>query len=357
MNSNPRTRLANDDPVLRRYWHPACRRAELTHGPVAATVLGEALVLTDPGDGTVVALPDRCPHRWGRLSDGTMVDGELQCPYHGWRFGGDGRCTAIPALGPGGAIPNRAHLGAFRTATAMGLVWVALEEPAAPLLHVPEWEAPGNVAVWLPDTVIGSGAAQFVDNFLDIAHFPFVHAGTFGVGADESLEEMEVKVDPDRAGLRVPYRHQVANPEDPLVATGEHRLVQFRRMEYAWRMPFSARLRLDYESTGVQNTVVVALAPIDATTSKLYCVLVRNDVASPEDPHAARSAEFEYRVLTEDLAILERLAERDFGLAVTEQVHTKADRATIEFRRLLAGQLEATGAASIVDPLTAGVLP
>ena len=336
-----RSRLANDDPVLRRYWHPACREAELAAGPVGVTVLGEELVLVALSDGTVSALPDRCPHRWGRLSDGCVRDDELQCPYHGWRFDSFGRCTTIPALGAGAPIPPRAHLDPVRTATAMGLVWVALEEPLAPLLDVPEWGAPGIVAVWLPDTTIGSGAAQFIDNFLDIAHFPFVHAGTFGVGEEEGLDDMVVQADPDGAGLRVPYRHRVANPEDPLVATGEHPLVQYRRMEYAWRMPFSARLRLDYELTGVENTVVVTLAPIDAMTSRLFCVLLRNDVDSASDPRAVDAAEFEYRVLTEDLSILERLAERDFGLDVLQQVHTRADRTTIELRRLLAAQLHA----------------
>jgi vanillate O-demethylase monooxygenase subunit len=239
----------------------------------------------------------------------------------------------------------------------MGLVWVALEEPLAPLLQVPEWDAPGIVAVWLPDTTIRSGSAQFIDNFLDIAHFPFVHAGTFGVDQDEGLGHMEVEADADGAGLRVPYRHQVANPEDPLVATGEHPLVQYRRMEYAWRMPFAARLRLDYELTGVENTVVVALAPIDATTSRLFCVLLRNDLAGADDPRAAEACEFEYRVLTEDLSILERLAERDFGLEVTQQVHTRADRTTIELRRLLAAQLDQADDATAASVADARVAP
>ncbi|UDY35481.1 aromatic ring-hydroxylating oxygenase subunit alpha [Dermatobacter hominis] len=332
--------MANDDPRLRRYWHVACRAAALDDGPVAATVLGEELVIARLDDGTVTALPDRCPHRWARLSDGCVRGAEIECPYHGWRFDGAGRCTAVPALGEDAAVPSRAHLEPVRTTEALGLVWVALDEPAAPLLEVPEWDADGVVAVWLPDTDLSAGCAQFVDNFLDIAHFPFVHRGTFGLEDQPETEPFAVEDTDGGAGLRVRYRHEVANPEDPAVATGEHPLVQFRSMEYTWRVPFSARLRLEYELTGVENTILVFVTPVDATSSRLFCVLLRNDVTSPEDPRARSAAEFEYRVLTEDLVLLERLAERDFGLAVTEQVHTRADRNTIELRRLLGAHLE-----------------
>lgn len=332
-------RLANDDPRLRRYWHPACRSDDLVDGPTAVKVLGEELVLARLEDGSVAALPDRCPHRWARLSDGCVRGGEIECPYHGWRFDGSGRCTAVPALGEGAAVPPKAHLAPARTVEAFGLVWVALDEPAAPLIDVPEWDADGVVGVWLPDTDLDAGSAQFIDNFLDIAHFPFVHRGTFGLEDQAEMEPFAVEDLADSAGLRVRYRHEVANPEDPLVASGEHPLVQFRSMEYTWQVPFSARLRLEYELTGVENTILVFLTPLDADSSRLFCVLLRNDVTSPDDPRATAAADFEYRVLTEDLILLERLAERDFGLDVTDQVHTRADRNTVEMRRLLAAHL------------------
>jgi phenylpropionate dioxygenase-like ring-hydroxylating dioxygenase large terminal subunit len=333
------TRLSNDDPRLRRYWHAACRSASLDDGPVGVTVLGEELVVARLDDGTVTALPDRCPHRWARLSDGCVRDGEIECPYHGWRFDAAGRCTSVPALGEGAPVPSRAHLEPVRVAEAYGLVFVALKEPAAPLLDVPEWGADGIVDVWLPDTDLAAGAAQFVDNFLDIGHFPFVHKGTFGLEDQPEMEPFAVDDIDDGAGLRVRYRHQVANPEDPLVATGEHPLVQYRSMEYTWRVPFSARLRLEYETTGVENTILVFATPVDASSSRLYCALLRNDIASPDDPAARAAVTYEHRVLTEDLVVLERLVERDFGLDVTEQVHTRADRNTIEFRRLLGAHL------------------
>lgn len=46
------------------------------------------------------AFHDACPHRLVPLSDGRITpSGELECPYHGWRFEGGGRCTTMPQGG------------------------------------------------------------------------------------------------------------------------------------------------------------------------------------------------------------------------------------------------------------------
>ena len=61
-------------------------------------------------DGALHAVRDLCPHRRVPLSAGqrvTTADGErVECGYHGWQFEGRGACTAIPALGPGAAVPR-----------------------------------------------------------------------------------------------------------------------------------------------------------------------------------------------------------------------------------------------------------
>ena len=63
----------------------------------------------DP-DGTLVAAPDRCPHREAPLSPGHVVDGCLECCYHGWTFGAEGRCVRVPSAPDGVPIPPRSHL-------------------------------------------------------------------------------------------------------------------------------------------------------------------------------------------------------------------------------------------------------
>jgi phenylpropionate dioxygenase-like ring-hydroxylating dioxygenase large terminal subunit len=78
--------------------------------PAAVVIDGQRSVVWTGADGSVRVALDQCPHRRAPLSKGTVVDGELRCPYHGWRFDGTGACTFIPALGPDGHIPPKARL-------------------------------------------------------------------------------------------------------------------------------------------------------------------------------------------------------------------------------------------------------
>src|SRR3954471_15288901 len=120
--------------VLSTGWFPVVRAADVGTRPVPVGAGGQAFVVVRlrPG-GEVSAFPARCPHRLVPLAGASVADGRLQCPYHGWRFDGDGRCVDIPALGADGTPPPRADL---RTPWAVeerhGWVWLAPERAATP---------------------------------------------------------------------------------------------------------------------------------------------------------------------------------------------------------------------------------
>ncbi len=214
--------FGNDDPVLRRQWHPVALAADVGPTPVRVELCGEPLVVVRLDDGVAV-LPDVCPHRSSPLSEGLVVDGRLQCPYHGWQFDASGACRFIPALGPGATLPPKADLAAPRVMEAHDLIFVCLDPTAEPpMLDIPEWGAPGIHPVWLPVVPVRAGAAQLLDNFLDFSHFPFVHAGTFGAAEDALIGDYAVER--TDTGLKVRYEHVVENREDPGVATGERPL-------------------------------------------------------------------------------------------------------------------------------------
>jgi len=78
--------------------------------------------------------------------------------------------------------------------------------------------------------------------------------------------------------------------------------------------------------------------PINAEETILQQVLLRNDVV--DDAHARHTADYELSVLAEDVAVLEHLPDRTLELDLPAQVHTRADRITVELRRLLAATLE-----------------
>lgn len=319
-----------ESSALRAAWHPVALSAEIGEAPTGVWLLDQPWVLYRTPGGEARAFVDRCPHRLAPLSAGRLwPDGTIQCGYHGWRFDDRGACVAIPALGEAAAIPPRARLTPpAALAERAGLVWLAPEPPRSALVDV----APVERALHGALTPVRAEAdpGELIDNFLDVAHFPFVHAGTFGVEASDEVDDYDIE--PLGDGFRATTEHSFANREDPGVATGERALIQRRRMTYIYVPPFTATLQLDYLDAGGTNLIVFSVQPERGRAVRVYTTLARNDVAAEAMPAAI---EFEQRVLAEDLAIQQRLTV-SLPLDLTVEVHTKADRLTIELRRRLA---------------------
>jgi vanillate O-demethylase monooxygenase subunit len=189
----------------------------------------------------------------------------------------------------------------------------------------------------LPAVDIRVSAGQFLDNFCDFAHFPFVHRTTFGAGEDAFVGDYDVV--PLDDGYRLTYEHLANNTEDPLVATNEHPLLQPRHMEYTFRVPFSARLRIEYPMSKLINVIATWAQPLTADVTRVHTCMLRNDI--DDDPALAAAVDYEMAVLAEDQAMLERLAVFGLALDVRAAVHTRADRSTIELRRCLEAALRA----------------
>ena len=115
-----------------------------------AIVRGTEMVVWRDADGAVHAWRNRCPHRGMRLSFGFVDgDGRLACRYHGWRYGPDGRCAAVPAH-PDLPPPAGVSVPAFASGERDGLIWVARAGETAP----PGIAAPGETAVFCRSVVV-----------------------------------------------------------------------------------------------------------------------------------------------------------------------------------------------------------
>jgi vanillate O-demethylase monooxygenase subunit len=325
--------LSNVDPALRRCWHPVARPAEVTEQPMRVLLLGDPWILYR-AEGELVAFSDRCPHRRAPLSLGHCDGATLQCAYHGWRFDQSGACVEIPALGPEASIPPAAQLSAPAGLTeSHGLVFLAPEPPLAPLGRIAEAEDPTFEAGELPTLTARASAGLLADNFLDVAHFPFVHAGTFG--AEESAQVPRYEVGRDGWSFTMRYEHSFANREDPAVATGTRPLVQTRRLAYRLDAPFHLQLRIDFVEAGGTNLIGFFIQPETAERCRLFTTLWRNDLAGLAGGMEEAVA-FEVDVLREDLRVQEAYDELVLPLDPTAEVHTRADRTTLELRRVLA---------------------
>jgi len=329
--------LTNTDPGLRRAWHPVARSTEVGGDPHVVRLLGEDWVLVRLPDGggetNLAAFVDRCPHRLAPLSAGRVDGPALRCGYHGWCFDAAGTCTEIPALGTEKVPPRARAVVPAALREQHGLVFLAPEPPVTELLDVPEAADAAFAHGTLEPARARVGAGLMIDNFLDMAHFPFVHAAT--IGTTEALEVPELEITRDGLGMTVHSRHWFPNHEDPAVATGERELLQERILTYEYRAPFLASLRIDYVQAGGTNVVTLFVQPEDDESSRLYATIHRDDLAGDGDRMPAMVA-YEARILDEDLALQEQYRDRRFPLDLTEEVHIRADRATIELRRILA---------------------
>jgi vanillate O-demethylase monooxygenase subunit len=321
-------------PSLRAAYHPVCRESDLdATGLAAVRLLGEDWVVArlDGGDDGLVAWPDRCAHRYAPLSAGRIVDGTLECPYHGYRYAADGRCVLIPALGADATIPPKACLvGAHDVTTRYGLVWMALDDPVTGIIDVPEWDDADFVVAPLPDQIWRAGAGQMTENFLDMGHLAFLHAKTFS--DPDEVEVEPYSVERDGLGFVCDLKHSAKVLADSHGA--DDFAVSERRSTWWYVAPFSLRLRIEYYADDVVLTILFFHQPLDESTTKLYVFDLRNDIADGRST-VQDAIGFQMAVGAEDKALLERLVPKHTPLDLQAEVHTRADRNTVEMRRVL----------------------
>jgi phenylpropionate dioxygenase-like ring-hydroxylating dioxygenase large terminal subunit len=327
--------LANTSPVWRRAWHPVAHAEDIAgDAPARVLVGGGAWAVVRLG-GRLAAFVDQCPHRLAPLSAGSVTraaDGtaRLSCAYHGWRYDADGRCDLIPSLGRDGSISKRARLRpAYGVTEAYGLVWVAPDEPLAPLPEFPEWDAPGMTGTRSRTVRTRASAGQLVDNFLDAAHFPFVHAASFGV-ADQG---------PLAAGAVTTAAWRVTGVFDTPYRDGGD--VVSHRVTKTSGLSGTAHVRL--ELPGVTIGILLGCQPEDDGSTRVFKLIARSGIDGDADRLETFVKE-EDQILAEDLAILERYPSALLPLDPRAEVHTRADRLSVAWRRLMADAVAAASA-------------
>ena len=403
-------------------WTPVLTSDQVTSTPVSVGHAGcdWVLVRLAPA-GTVSVFPAHCPHRLVPLAAASVVDGQLQCRYHGWRFDAAGTCTAVPSGPEGSNVPPRAHLADVPQVREMdgqvwlaqhagppgrptgdpellrnddarlsaawhpvalapevtaagvdvrllgrtwslqrstdgalsarptphalterwGLVWLAPERPRLDIFDDPDEEDESSVGEWLRPLRTPVAAGLSADNFLDVAHFPFVHVGTFGAGSARVVPDYDVEL--ERGGFRSVQVQPFDNPEDPGVASGERPVRQTRRATYVYRAPFQLMLRLEELEAGATKTILFFAQPEQQGSTRLYTKMLLRGIGGVERPGAdvvAREVAFEDAVLAEDLALQQVMDTPGLPLDLPHELHVRADRLGVALRRTLRAWLE-----------------
>ncbi len=323
------TFLPADWEAIASFWYPVAFSHTIGDEPIAATLLDQRLVIWRTAAGLCIA-NDICLHRGVPLSMGMVENDQLICKYHGFHYNAAGQCTLIPA-NPSASAPSKLCLKTYPVKEAYGLVWTTLtgsaNDPQA-LPELPEWTDADYQQI-LPDPIaVEAAAGRQMEGFLDVAHFAWVHAESFGDRTNPVVPKYSVT--PTERGLNAQYISSVSNFPKSI----QHRApkdFQWLR-DFTVFLPFAAILRVHFPQEG-RLCILNAASPISARKTRLFSPICRNfDKDQPLEP----VYEFNYQIFDEDREIIEAQYPEDLPLDLRAEAHIEADQTSIAYRKGLA---------------------
>jgi len=317
------------DPVLFNDWHPVALASQVASGVLFATqLLDTPLLLWRDTDGVVHAWEDRCPHRGTKLSIGKLHGATVQCAYHGWQFAANGRCQHIPALPALRAENLQAQVNSFMLKERYGLLWVCLGTPTADILAFPEFADPALRSVHCGPYEVGSSAPRIVENFLDMAHFAYVHDGLLGTPEHANIADYVVNTfDEPNYGQGIWAKQcQAWQPQASKTADGA------QMVNYSYRVvrPHTAILTKQYGTQPVE-AISLHLQALTETTTRVWIIMALADFHSSD----AELRAFQDTIFLQDLPILENQSPLKLPLDAGAEISVACDRLSLAYRRYL----------------------
>ena len=326
--------MLSPSDVLGNYWHAVATSDSVDSKIFSVRLLQNDYVLWRTPDGQVVAASDICTHRQAPLSKGTLEDGCLRCPYHGWLFGNEGHCLEVPSASEGLPIPPKANLKSLHVEEKYGLIWLCPNEPDAP---VPEVAAESDSSFTRLNTkmqIWNADSTRMIDNMLDISHFPYTHRGTFGIEQETVVPKIKLE-QLDQTFFGYGYEVKINNVGSTKIMSGGGNDVVKLFMTTGFALPFSVLSTMSYE-TGVEQKLFMTAAPIEEGKSIYTFVIWRNDDVSalvePGRTIADEVVDLELAVVLEDQTMLEKL-KGQLPLEQGSLVDVQADKPSLEWRR------------------------
>jgi phenylpropionate dioxygenase-like ring-hydroxylating dioxygenase large terminal subunit len=311
---------------LARHWYPIARTEDVGEQPHKAMLLDEPLVAYRV-HGEVVVARDVCAHRGVPLSLGSSDGNGVVCAYHGLRYGAGGICNRVPAS-PDERIPARLKLTVYPAIERYGLIWICLmpnsqTEPDIPVM--PHWSDPNFQQIVCPAFDVNAFAGRQVEGFLDVAHFAWIHTGTF---ADPDKPEVATYMPVEtEKGFRVDYRSNIGNYPIGFDGRADKNFEWLRQFDV--HLPLTATLTI-YFPDDARLVIMNAASPVSARKTRLFVPIARNfDQHLPiEDVYS-----FNLRIFEEDRLMVESQRPADLPLDFGAEAHIPADRSSMAYRR------------------------
>jgi phenylpropionate dioxygenase-like ring-hydroxylating dioxygenase large terminal subunit len=294
------------------HWYAVLSVRELKRRPVGKTRFGQRYVFWRDTEGRAVCLEDRCPHRGAALSLGRLHNGTLACPYHGFRFAGDGHCIEVPAEG-NWAPPDHFHASTRTVRESQGFIW---------MWRGPKLE-PENLPP-IPVQPVGADTRDFaeciqtwpahytrcVEGVIDHSHLPFVHKKTLGLFTRDPVTR--IKVEPTACG----FRSNLMRGDDVR-----------HHVDLTYPNIWTQTLTPAYSMS-------TTFAPVDEITTEVYCRLHHRFSHPPMKFLMSIWNRFsQYMVFHEDMAILASQVPANIDDAEHEKL-VPSDAAHIDYRKM-----------------------
>jgi len=309
------------DPFLSCAWIAVASSDSLEEGCVRPVKLLEEELVLWRGQGVVHAWQDLCVHRGAKLSLGKVKQGRLVCRYHGWEYDADGRCVHIPAH-PEMRPSERAKVKAFWVEERYGLIWVSLNAPTSEIPEFKEWEDAGFRKIFCGPYHYKASAPRVVENFLDVTHFPYVHAGLLG---DENKPEVSEFVAERVNGKIVAKDIKVWQPDPD--GFGKGAIVSYT---YECLNPLTAKFSKRWDDKVFVGYLTTT--PVTQTETIAWIWLALNyDFEVPEQ----KIREFQDSIVKQDIEVVESQRPEKLPLDLSAELHLKSDRIAIAYRKWL----------------------
>ncbi|MEA5463750.1 aromatic ring-hydroxylating dioxygenase subunit alpha [Leptothoe sp. PORK10 BA2] len=311
------------DPVLYNAWHVVALATSLgCQKPLQVHLLGEKIVLWRDGE-RIIACQDRCPHRGVSLAMGEVsCNHTLVCPYHAMEFDPEGLCTRIPADLKLTTFPQGANLRTYAVQEKYGFIWVALGEPVQEIPQFVEWGKPDTISFQCGPYAINTSAPRILENFVDIAHLPFIHRDLLGDPEFPEVSDYKLTVHKDEIIASDIHFYQ-PNPE----GTGEAKSVTY---VYKIVRPMVAWFRKGDDHR--QFSIFIVVTPVEETRSIVWLGVARN--YSPEVSNDTLRA-FQDNVMAQDVPMVESQRPQKLPLDLQQEFHFPCDKMSIAYRKWL----------------------
>ena len=325
---------------VRNAWYVAGWSKEFGHQLHQIKILGEDLVSFRASTGDVSVLQDRCPHKLLPLSQGRLIEDQIECGYHGTTFGADGKYTHIPGQP---RVPPTACVRAYPVHERHDIVWVWMGDPEKadhdavfdmPELADPEWDNHQGDALFIKSSYL-----NVAENLVDPAHVTYVHPTTLG-----SPDHASVPVEYDTKGDPILASRWIRNaPPIPLFEQVGNFKGNVDRWQYFYlHLPSTAVIDFgsadaDLQSTedrrheGIRMFALHFLTPVTANTTIDRWMHMRNiDVGNEDMDHKLDEI---FRVaFAEDKNILEVVQAEEDKAPNTAPLQLAIDQACIAYR-------------------------